>query len=65
MSPDLLLTRGGPGAPTAAEVERLYLGASRDEPLCEGPEVAALFAGLYGALLTLAVRATGSWPPSG
>src|SRR3954470_2689826 len=48
---DLVLTRGSEGAPAPPDVEALYRDASRDAPLCEPPEVATMFARLYGALL--------------
>jgi GNAT superfamily N-acetyltransferase len=62
---DLVLTRGSDGVPAAAEVEGLYRDASRDAPLCEPPEVAAMFAELYGGLrarpdvLTASLRKAG------
>ncbi|MCZ2818413.1 GNAT family N-acetyltransferase [Modestobacter sp. VKM Ac-2984] len=51
VGPDLVLTQGSDGAPAVAEVEHLYRQASRDAPLWEPPEVAGVFAELYGALL--------------
>src|SRR4051812_5285224 len=48
---DLVLMRGSEGAPAPPDVEALYRDASRDAPLCEPPEVATMFARLYGALL--------------
>lgn len=48
---DLVLTRGSEGAPAPPDVEALYRDASRVAPLCEPPEVATMFARLYGALL--------------
>ncbi len=65
MGPGPLVTQGSEGAPAAAEVEQLYREASRGAPLGEPPEVAAVFAALYGALLprpdllTTSLRADG------
>src|SRR4051812_50038182 len=57
---DLVLTRGSKGAPAPPDVEALYRDASRDAPLGEPPEVATMFARLYGELL--ARRAAASLP---